>query len=206
VAASWYYSVGDGETNGPLSLDELANMAESGSLSRSHVVFHSVETHGKWVRAERIKKILNVFETQSPLPVDGPPPVDHSVNLEEVVVADRPRKPTVTVNTWLERFAGVHPAKIAMLILTASFICCFVVTFALFFIDRMSDAQVLSDGRYALGYSVYTFNRLILACGIYSFALATGWIPIYLFLLVICFVAWFATKPDSPSEAVTRGR
>lgn len=90
MADDWYYSVGDGETSGPLSLNELSEMVLHGELLQTHTVFQNAETGGKWVKASQVQTLLKAFESQSVSPEPEPPPVvpDNEV---EVVAEDRCR-------------------------------------------------------------------------------------------------------------------
>lgn len=77
MAAEWYYSQG-GEQNGPVSANELKELAISGTLSPSDLVWK--EGMDKWTSASTVKELFQATgasnPTRSPM---APPPLSPSI-------------------------------------------------------------------------------------------------------------------------------
>lgn len=102
----WYYSTGNGDTNGPVLSAELLEAAKRGILTASGMVYHIEKTNGQWMNSTDIPAISSAIEGRSAIlgkrntQMPPPPTAAPSIKVGESFLA-RPK------TLQVERLAGI---------------------------------------------------------------------------------------------------
>lgn len=63
---NWFMMDGDQSRRGPLTIEELINLAKCGQVQRSTLVWHSIASSGEWIPAERVAVVASHLPQSSP--------------------------------------------------------------------------------------------------------------------------------------------
>lgn len=88
---NWYYSTGNNDTHGPISIDELIKAAKGGILTEAGMVFHYEKTNGRWLKATDLPVTRYAMDigtaTFAGANNPPPPPIEYPyANLKEDIV------------------------------------------------------------------------------------------------------------------------
>lgn len=194
---NWYYSTGNGDTHGPMPASEIAEAAKRGVLTETGSVYHVEKTNGQWVNAIEIPAIRNAIEGRAAVlgkraaaaSQPTPPPVVETQSIQDVDVLPERRSPGL----WAKRsMIGVTIGCLALAILMGLSTA----------ISEYTSARDSGDvihyilPSFASISAYYTHSELVTRSITLGIASALSLIPIYLLSIVVCFVFWFATKPE----------
>src|SRR5947209_3540347 len=86
----WYYTPDNRERLGPVTPEQLRQLACSGTIRPEHMVMQ--EGVGKWVPAAQVKGLFPESAAPPPLPVPAQQPLDRSQGAESPATTRRPRR------------------------------------------------------------------------------------------------------------------